>query len=84
MIIKSGSKDVQNSFVSIFATGYTYNVHFKLGASDPNSMGIFASPYFAEVDKAVILRFNYSAHRETFDIMRHIEKTFPLIYNELD
>ncbi|CAD8161606.1 unnamed protein product [Paramecium octaurelia] len=72
------------SFVSVFATGYIYNVHFKFGASDPLSMGIFSSPYFTEVDKAVILRFNYSANRETFDIMRHIDKTFPITYNELE
>lgn len=74
MVIKAGSKDVPKSFVSVFATGFTYNVHFKLGASDPLSMGIFASPYFTEADNAVILRFNYSANREAFDIMRHIEK----------
>lgn len=83
MIIKAGSDDVPKSFVSIFATGFTYNIHFKLGASDPVSMGVFASPYFTETDKAVILRFNYSAHRETFDVMRHIEKMFPLNYNSL-
>lgn len=49
MIIKK-SKDVKNSFASVFATGFTYNVHFKFGASDPLSMGIFASPYFTEAD----------------------------------
>jgi len=75
--------DGASSFVSVFATGFIYNVHFKFGASDPLSMGIFASPYFTENDKAVILRFNYSANRETFDIMRHIDKTFPITYTQL-
>jgi hypothetical protein len=46
-IIKK-SRDVKLSIASIFATGYTYNVHFKYGASDPLSMGVFASPYFTE------------------------------------
>ena len=46
LIVKS--EDVKYSFASIFATGFTYNVHFKFGASDPLSMGVFASPYFTE------------------------------------
>jgi hypothetical protein len=74
------SHDVVNSFASVFATGYTYNVHFKFGASDPLSMGVFASPYFTPNDKAIIFRFNYSANRETFDIYRHIGDNFPLNY----
>ncbi|CAK63336.1 unnamed protein product (macronuclear) [Paramecium tetraurelia] len=82
-IIKK-SHDVKQSFASIFATGFTYNVHFKFGASDPLSMGIFASPYFNQNDDAVILRFNYSANRETFDIMRNIGGKFPVNYTKLE
>lgn len=48
-IIKK-SHDVPLSFASVFATGFTYNVHFKFGASDPLSMGLFASPYFTPDD----------------------------------
>ncbi|CAK63318.1 unnamed protein product (macronuclear) [Paramecium tetraurelia] len=82
-IIKK-SKDVKFSFASVFATGFTYNVHFKFGASDPLSMGIFGSPYFNQNDDAVILRFNYSANRETFDIMRNIGGQFPVNYTKLE
>lgn len=81
-IIKK-SHDVPFSFASVFATGFTYNVHFKFGASDPTSMGLFASPYFAPSDKAVILRFNYSANRETFDIYRNIGGDFVLNYTNI-
>jgi hypothetical protein len=77
------SRDVRNSFASIFATGYTYNVHFKFGASDPLNMGIFASPYLTTDDKAIIFRFNYSANRETFDIYRNIGGNFPLNYTNV-
>lgn len=81
-IIKK-SNDVKFSFASVFATGFTYNVHFKFGASDPLSMGLFASPYFAPEDKAVVLRFNYSANRETFDIFRNIGGKFTLNYTNI-
>jgi hypothetical protein len=81
VIVKS--LDVISSFASVFATGYTYNVHFKFGASDPLSMGIFASPYFTPNDKGIILRFNYSSERETFDVYRHIGPFFPNAYTEL-
>jgi hypothetical protein len=74
------SNDVKFSFASVFATGYTFNVHFKFGASDPLSMGLFASPYFTQNDKAIIFRFNYSANRESFDIYRHIGPNFPVNY----
>lgn len=79
MIIKK-SQDIKFSFASPFATGFTYNVHFKFGASDFRSTGIFPSPYFKPEDKGIVLRFNYSAHRETFDVFRNIGGDFVLQY----
>ena len=83
MVVIKKSQDVKFSFASPFATGYTYNVHFKFGASDPLSMGLFGSPYFSPTDKGVVLRFNYSANRETFDIYRNIGGKFTLNYTEI-
>lgn len=71
------------SYASIFATGFMYNIQFDDGTKDPQSMGIFDSPYFTSTDKAIILRFNYATFRETFDIFRNIGGKFPLTYTEL-
>jgi hypothetical protein len=71
--LTSTDMEVSASFGSFFATGFAYNIHWKFGASDPLSMGIVASEYFNTTDEAVILRFNYSANRETFDIYRNTD-----------
>ena len=68
------------SYASVFATGYVYNIHFNFGSSDPTSMGIFASPLFTPTDKGIVLRFNYSAVRETFDIFRNEGGRFTKTY----
>lgn len=43
MYIIKKSEDIRWSYASPFATGYTYNVHFKFGASDFLSMGLYPS-----------------------------------------
>ena len=43
-------------------------------------MGIFASPLFNAADKGIVLRFNYSAVRETFDIFKNEGGKFTKTY----
>lgn len=84
MVIIKKSVDIPWSYAAPFATGYTYNVHFKFGASDFLSMGLYPSQYFKPENKGIVFRFNYSANRETFDIFRNLNKTFPLQYDPIE
>jgi hypothetical protein len=82
-IIKK-SHDIKFSYATPMVTGYTYNVHFKFGASDFRSAGIFASQYFTSTDKGIVLRFNYSAQRETFDVFRNEGMKFTKNYTAVE
>jgi len=46
-------------------------------------VGIFPSPYFKLEDKGIVLRFNYTENRETFDIYRKIGYYYPLKYDPI-
>lgn len=72
MINLRKENDIDFSYATLFVTGETYNVQFKLGTPDFTSVGFFPSPYFKPEDKGIVLRFNYSEYRETFDIFRNI------------
>jgi hypothetical protein len=66
--------DFTMSYASPFVTGYMYNIHFDEGI-DFATLGIMASQYFTVEDLGVILRFNYTLYRETFDIYTKVGTT---------
>lgn len=62
------SGDVPSSWAMPFASGHYYNVHWKLGI-DFTHLTISPSNYW-DTNDGVVLRFNYSDHRELFQIRR--------------
>jgi hypothetical protein len=82
MVIIKKSDDTKFSFATPLATGYTYNVHFNKGI-DFDHLGIQPSHMFLKDDKGFVLRFNYSAQRETFDISRLKVSTKILSYTNI-
>jgi hypothetical protein len=63
------SKDTEFSFSTPLATGYTYNIHFKDGI-DWEHIALQPSKQFTPSDKGYVLRFNYTAVRESFSVGR--------------
>lgn len=66
MIIIKKSNDKKNSWAMPFATNSYYNVHWKWGI-DFTHMAIAPSRLWDNND-GTVLRFNYSDHREIFQI----------------
>ena len=71
MIIIKKSQDTKLSFATPFITNQIYNVHWKYGI-DFEHFGVFASEYWRPDMAGIVLRFNYSAFRETYDISKNI------------
>jgi hypothetical protein len=69
MVVIKKSKDTSLSFASSLATGQTYNIHFKQGI-DWEHIAIRPSQQFKPTDKGYVLRFNYTASRESFVVGR--------------
>ncbi len=61
--------DGKFDFVSIFPTGYVFNLHFYTGI-DWKHLLLSPSEFTESADKSIILRFNYSETRELFDIKK--------------
>ena len=59
--------DWVSSWAMPFVTGYSYNVHWALGG-EFKYMLILPSFAWRPTDKGIILRFNYTTPRETYDI----------------
>ena len=59
-------KDVSYSWAMPFLTGYGYNVHWGNGI-DFSSLDIKVSDYFELDDENILVRFNHTWDRETFD-----------------
>lgn len=87
MPIYNTAQDYANAFAVVFATNYVYNVHFREG-QDFSHIALESSPHWTDSDKPVIIRFNYSATRELFDVKRitagSILDSFPLLKNAGD
>ena len=49
-----------------FLTGYGYNVHFGIGI-DFTSLKMKVSNYYRAEDENILIRFNHTWDRETFD-----------------
>ena len=65
------SGDIDFSYATPFITGYYYHVHLSNGGADFKSISLFASPYFLPTDKGIVLRFNYTLYRETYDVLKN-------------
>jgi hypothetical protein len=64
IVIKKRSMDIPHSWAMPFATGNYYNVHWKWGV-DFTHLAIAPSRLW-NVNDGVVLRFNYSDHRELY------------------
>ena len=64
---KITSKDWKNSFAIPFVTGNSYNIHWGDGM-EFNQINIVPSYVWKTNDKPIILRFNYTTKRETFNV----------------
>ena len=60
--------DTMYTWALPFVTGYKYNVHWQDGALDFTHMNLYPTPYWRNVDKGVVLRFNYSETREDYNV----------------
>lgn len=69
MIKIKKSKDLKNSFATPLATGFTYNVHWRMGLNWEH-LAVQPSQFFTEADKGYVIKFNYTDNREYFDILR--------------
>ncbi|KAM3144741.1 hypothetical protein pb186bvf_003050 [Paramecium bursaria] len=65
------SGDIDFSYATPFITGHYYHVHLSNGGADFKSISLFASPYFLPTDKGIVLRFNYTTYRETYDVWKN-------------
>ena len=59
--------DWSSAFTLPFVTGQYYNVHWALG-NQFTHMLVVPSNVWKPADKAIILRFNYTTKRETYDV----------------
>jgi len=63
-----GSGDGSNSFVTVLATNYMYNMHWRYGI-DFKHILITSSRYYNDVnDKNIIVRFNHTEPRELWEL----------------
>lgn len=76
MIIIKKSNDKKNSWAMPFATGFYYNVHWKWGI-DFTHMALAPSRLW-DANDGVVLRFNYSDHRELFQIGKWYQEKLQL------
>lgn len=61
--------DYSNAFAVVFATNYSYNIHWREGV-DFSHIAVESAPHWTESDLPIVLKFNYSATRELFDVKR--------------
>lgn len=59
------SNDISHSFATPLLTGYTYEITFKDGINFKH-LSIKGSPEFTQSDMGYVLKFPYTALRETF------------------
>jgi len=67
------------SWATPLATGYTYNIHFNFGI-DFEHIAIRPSSYFTPNDLGIVLRFNYTAVRESFSVGRLFNNSLTVNY----
>lgn len=58
--------DIKSSWAMPFASGYYYNIHWLFG-EDFTHLSLAPSSLWDEND-GIVLRFNYSDHRELYQI----------------
>jgi len=62
-----GSGDGTNSFVTVLATNYMYNLHWRYGI-DFTHILLTTSQYTSLTDENTIVRFNHTEPRELWEI----------------
>lgn len=72
------SMDIPGSWAMPFYSGQYFNVHWKWGL-DFEHLSLAPSRLWTEKD-AVVLRFNYSAYRELYEIAKWYKKAVQLPY----
>lgn len=65
--VQKTDPEQMNTWGLPFVSGYTYSVYWSTGI-DWTSITMNPSFYFKSTDDAFIIRFNYTTHRELFDI----------------
>ena len=65
--VQKTDPEQMNTWGLPFVSGYTYSVYWSTGI-DFNSITMNPSFYFKSTDDAFLIRFNYTTHRELFDI----------------
>lgn len=63
------SKDISHSFATPLLTGHTYEITFQNGINFQH-LSIKGSPLFTYTDMGYVLKFPYTALRESFQIQR--------------
>ena len=76
------SGDLPESVAAVFATGYTYNVHWRYGI-DFTSFSVQPTNFWPDTDLSVVFRFNYTTAREKFEVKRLYLGNIAKTYEEL-
>lgn len=78
IVIKKMSMDIPHSWAMPFVTGQYYNVHWKWGI-DYTHLAIAPSRLW-DVNDGVVLRFNYTDHRELYNIGKWYQQQLEFPY----